>query len=139
MVTHCIPSFCLTLEKPSALSVALCLAHAMWPKAEWLAVRDIKHWMADVRPTTVARHRLSQEFKELPSSVGARTMAFASATETVAVSIRDGVVERRLGRLNSVLATQRGSTALRGGSQRISPRPSPHCAIKTASERFSRK
>lgn len=37
VATRCILGFCLTLEKPSALSVALCLAQAMCPKEVWLS------------------------------------------------------------------------------------------------------
>lgn len=33
--------FNITFEKPSAMSVGLCVAHAMLPKEEWLAQRDV--------------------------------------------------------------------------------------------------
>jgi putative transposase len=39
--SRCIAGFHLTLEAPSATSVALCLAHAALPKAGWLMARDI--------------------------------------------------------------------------------------------------
>ena len=43
VATRSILGFCLTLEKPSVLSVALCLAQAMCPKEAWLAARDLNH------------------------------------------------------------------------------------------------
>src|SRR5208337_4190191 len=43
VATRSILGFCLTLEKPSALSVALCLAQTMCPKEDWLAARGIEH------------------------------------------------------------------------------------------------
>ncbi len=43
VATRAILGFCLSLEKPSVLSVALCLAQAICPKDDWLASRDIRH------------------------------------------------------------------------------------------------
>lgn len=43
VATRSILGFCLTLEKPSVLSVALCLAQAMCPKEAWLAARGLDH------------------------------------------------------------------------------------------------
>ena len=39
--TRCVAGFHLSLEPPSATSVALCLAHAAFGKENWLAERDI--------------------------------------------------------------------------------------------------
>ena len=39
--SRCVAGFHLTLEAPSATSVALCLAHAALPKTGWLMARDI--------------------------------------------------------------------------------------------------
>jgi putative transposase len=39
--TRCVAGFHLTLEPPSATSVALCISHAALPKASWLAERGI--------------------------------------------------------------------------------------------------
>jgi len=39
--TRCVVGFYLSLEPPSATSVALCIAHSVLPKAPWLAERDI--------------------------------------------------------------------------------------------------
>ncbi|MBS0396800.1 MAG: transposase family protein, partial [Proteobacteria bacterium] len=40
--TRCVTGFHLSLEAPSATSVALCLAHAALPKEQWLAQRHIE-------------------------------------------------------------------------------------------------
>lgn len=41
--TRCVAGFYLSLEAPSATSVALCISHAVLPKASWLAERSIHH------------------------------------------------------------------------------------------------
>lgn len=110
VATRCILGFCLTLEKPSALSVALCLAQAMSPKDVWLTARDIEHgWPMFGRPRSLVTDS-AKEFKG---------HAFQRGCEDYGIRIRyrdrgrvhhGGVVERLLGKLNSVLATQPGST-----------------------------
>lgn len=110
VATRCILGFCLTLEKPSALSVALCLAQAMCPKEEWLAARGIEHgWPMFGRP----RSLVTDSAKEFKGN------AFQRGCENYGIRIRyrdrgrvhhGGVVERLLGKLNGVLATQPGST-----------------------------
>lgn len=40
--TRCVAGFYLSLDPPSATSVALCIAHAALPKAEWLRARAIE-------------------------------------------------------------------------------------------------
>ncbi|NLH79283.1 MAG: transposase family protein, partial [Phyllobacteriaceae bacterium] len=63
VATRCILGFCLTLEKPSALSVALCLAQAMCPKEVWLAARGIDQpWPMFGRPRQLVTDS-AKEFK----------------------------------------------------------------------------
>ncbi len=110
VATRCILGFCLTLEKPSALSVALCLAQTMCPKEVWLAARGIEHgWPIYGRPRLLVTDS-AKEFKG---------HAFQRGCEDYGIRIRyrdrgrvhqGGVVERLLGKLNAVLATQPGST-----------------------------
>ncbi len=100
----------LTLEKPSALSVALCLAEAMCPKENWLAARGIEHrWPMFGRPRLLVANS-AKEFKG---------HAFERGREDYGIRIRcrnrgrvheGGVVERLLGKLNAVLAMHPGST-----------------------------
>src|SRR5690606_19677843 len=99
-----------TLEKPSVLSVALCLTQAMCPKESWLAARGIEHkWPMFGRPRLLVTDS-AKEFKG---------HAFQRGCEDYGIRIRyrdrgrvheGGVVERLLGKLNAVLATQPGST-----------------------------
>lgn len=110
VATRCILGFCLTLEKPSTLSVALCLAQAMCPKETWLAARDIEDgWPMFGRPRSLVTDS-AKEFKG---------HAFQQGCDDYGIRIRrrdrgrvhqGGVVERLLGKLNAMLATQPGST-----------------------------
>ncbi|MCB1533947.1 MAG: transposase [Rhodoblastus sp.] len=110
VATRCILGFCLTLEKPSALSVALCLAQAICPKEDWLAARGIEHpWPMFGRPRLLVTDS-AKEFKG---------RAFQRGCEDYGVRIRyrdrgrvheGGVIERLLGKLNAVLAMHPGST-----------------------------
>ena len=40
--SRCVTGFCLTLDPPSAVSVGLCLTHAVLPKEAWLAERGVE-------------------------------------------------------------------------------------------------
>ena len=78
VATRCILGFCLTPEKPSALSVALCLAQAMCPKEDWLTERGIKHgWPMFGRPLSLVTD--SAKSRAMPSSAGARTTASSAS------------------------------------------------------------
>ncbi|MER8428351.1 transposase family protein [Mesorhizobium sp. M1403] len=110
VATRCILGICLTLEKPSGLSVALCLAHAMCPREAWLAARGIEHgWPMFGRPRLIVTDS-AKEFKG---------NAFQRGCDDYGIRVRyrdrgrvqqGGVVERLLGKLNAVLVTQPGST-----------------------------
>lgn len=110
VTTRAILGFCLTLEKPSVLSVALCLAQAMCPKEAWLASRNLSHaWPMFGRPRLLVTDS-AKEFKG---------HAFQRGCEDYGIRIRyrdrgrvhqGGVVERLLGKLNAVLTTYPGSS-----------------------------
>lgn len=110
VATRCILGFCLTLEKPSVLSVALCLAQALCPKDTWLAARRLDHaWPMFGRPQLLVTDS-AREFKG---------HAFQRGCDDYSIRIRyrdrgrvhqGGVVERLLGKLNAVLATCPGSS-----------------------------
>lgn len=110
VATRAILGFCLTLEKPSVLSVALCLAQAMCPKDGWLAARDLDHpWPMFGRP----RLLITDSAKEFKGH------AFQRGCDDYGIRIRHrdrgrvhqgGVVERLLGKLNSILVTYPGSS-----------------------------
>lgn len=110
VATRCILGFCLTLEKPSTLSVALCLAQAICRKETWLAARNIDHaWPMFGRPRLI----LTDSAKEF------KGYAFQRGCEDFSIRIRyrdrgrvhlGGVVERLLGKLNGVLGRYPGAT-----------------------------
>ncbi|AYG61815.1 Mu transposase C-terminal domain-containing protein [Rhizobium jaguaris] len=110
VATRAILGFCLTLEKPSVLSVALCLAQAICPKDAWLAARNLNHaWPMFGRPRLLVTDS-AKEFKG---------HAFQRGCDDYGIRIRyrdrgrvhhGGVVERLLGKLNGVLATYPGSS-----------------------------
>lgn len=111
VATRSIFGFCLTLEKPSVLSVALCLAHAICPKDIWLAARNLNHaWPMFGRPRLLVTDS-AMEFKG---------HAFQRGCDDYGIRIRyrdrvhqGGVVERLLGKLNAVLAAYPGSSGRR--------------------------
>ncbi len=108
--SRCILGFCLTLEAPSTLSVALCLAHAICPKEAWLESRGVAHaWPTLGRPKQI----VTDSAKEF------RGAAFQRGCAEYGVSIRlrnrgcvheGGVVERLLGKLNGVIGRHDGAT-----------------------------
>ncbi|ABE65087.1 Integrase, catalytic region (plasmid) [Nitrobacter hamburgensis X14] len=109
--SRAILGFCLTLEKPSSLSVALCLQQALTPKAPWLAAHGLgEHdWPMSGRPRVLVVDR-AKEFKG---------HAFARGCDDFGITIRPrhkgnvhqgGVIERLLGALNTVLRTLPGQT-----------------------------
>ncbi len=110
VATRSILGFCLTLEKPSVLSVGLCLAQAMCPKDTWLAARNLNHaWPMFGRPQLLVTDS-AMEFKG---------HAFQRGCDDYGIRIRyrdrgrvhqGGVVERLLGKLNAVLATYPGTS-----------------------------
>ncbi|MGO4656530.1 Mu transposase C-terminal domain-containing protein [Ensifer sp. 2YAB10] len=110
VATRCILGFCLALEKPSVLSVALCLAQALCPKEAWLAARNLDHaWSMFGRPKLLVTDS-AKEFKG---------HAFQRGCDDYGIRIRyrdrgrvhqGGVVERLLGKLNAILAAYPGSS-----------------------------
>ncbi|ANP90000.1 Mu transposase C-terminal domain-containing protein [Rhizobium beringeri] len=110
VATRAILGFCLTLEKPSVLSVALCLAQAICRKDTWLATRNLNYaWPMFGRPKLLVTDS-AKEFKG---------HAFQRGCDDYGIRIRyrdrgrvhqGGVVERLLGKLNGVLGTYPGSS-----------------------------
>jgi putative transposase len=108
--SRCILGFCLTLEAPSTLSVALCLAHAICPKEAWLETRGIAHaWPTFGRPKQI----VTDSAKEFLGT------AFKRGCAEYGVTIRrrnrgrvheGGVVERLLGKLNGVIGRHDGAS-----------------------------
>ncbi|MFV1529059.1 hypothetical protein VW017_07685, partial [Phaeobacter sp. JH209A] len=110
VATSAIIGFCLTLEKPSRLSVALCLAQAMCRKEDWLAARDINHsWPMFGRPKKVVVDS-AMEFRSTSFIRGCAEYGIVIQSRNKGTVHRGGVVERLLGKVNTVLRSLPGKT-----------------------------
>ncbi|MBX5299834.1 transposase [Rhizobium sp. NLR12b] len=110
VATRSILGFCLTLEKPSVLSVALCLAHAICPKDAWLAAHNLNHvWPMFGRPRLLVTDS-AMEFKGYAFQRGCDDYGIRIRYRDRGCVHHGGVVERLLGKLNAVLATYPGSS-----------------------------
>jgi putative transposase len=102
--------FCLTLEKPSSLSVALCLAHALCPKDIFMRERGLEHeWPMHGRPERLVVDS-AKEFRGEAFARGCEEYRIAVKRRSRGTVHRGGVVERLLGKLNAVIATLFGTT-----------------------------
>ncbi len=110
VATSAIIGFCLTLERPSRLSVALCLAHAMCRKDDWLAERGIAHpWEMCGRPKQIVVDS-AKEFQSSTFTTGCADFGIAVRTRNKGTVHRGGIVERLLGKVNTVLRSLPGKT-----------------------------
>jgi putative transposase len=110
IATRAILGFCLTLEKPSVLSVALCLAQAVCRKDAWLAARNLDHaWPMFGRPKLLVTDS-AKEFKGHTFQRGCDDYGIRIRYRDRGRVHQGGVVERLLGKLNGVLATYPGSS-----------------------------
>lgn len=110
VATRAIFGFCLTLEKPSVLSVALCLAQAICRKDEWLVSRSIDHaWPMFGRPKLLLTDS-AMEFKGNAFQLGCDDYGIRIRHRDRGRVHQGGVVERLLGKLNGVLSTYPGSS-----------------------------
>jgi putative transposase len=110
VATSAIIGFCLTLERPSRLSVALCLAHAMCSKDDWLAERGIAHpWAMNGRPKQIFVDS-AKEFQSSTFTTGCADFGIVVRTRNKGTVHRGGIVERLLGKVNTVLRSLPGKT-----------------------------
>lgn len=110
VATRSILGFCLTLEAPSTLSVALCLAQALCPKDAWLAARNLNHaWPMFGRPRVLVADS-AMEFKGHAFQQGCDEYNIRIRPRNRGSVHHGGVVERLLGKVNGVLSTYRGSS-----------------------------
>ncbi|WP_370204718.1 Mu transposase C-terminal domain-containing protein [Pararhodobacter marinus] len=110
VATSAIIGFCLTLERPSRLSVALCLAHAMCCKIDWLAERSIDHaWPMHGRPKQIVVDS-AKEFQSSTFSRGCADYGISIRMRNKGTVHRGGVVERLLGKVNTALRALPGKT-----------------------------
>lgn len=110
VATSAIIGFCLTLERPSRLSVALCLAHAICLKDDWLVEHGIAHpWAMHGRPKQIVVDS-AKEFQSSTFTKGCADFGIAVRTRNKGTVHRGGVVERLLGKVNAVLRSLPGKT-----------------------------
>jgi putative transposase len=110
VATRAVLGFCLTLEKPSVLSVALCLAQAICRKDEWLTSRSIGHeWPMFGRPKLLLTDS-AKEFKGNAFQLGCDDYGIRIRHRDRGRVHQGGVVERLLGKLNGVLSAYPGSS-----------------------------
>lgn len=110
VATSAIIGFCLTLERPSRLSVALCLAQAMCRKDDWLAERGIAHpWEMYGRPKQIVVDS-AKEFQSSTFTKGCADFGITVRTRNKGTVHRGGIVERLLGKVNTVLRSLPGKT-----------------------------
>lgn len=108
--SRCILGFCLTLEAPSTLSVALCLAHAICRKEAWLESRGIAHaWPTFGRPKQIVTDS-AKEFRGAAFRRGCAEYGVAIRRRNRGRVHEGGVVERLLGKLNAVIGRHDGAT-----------------------------
>jgi putative transposase len=108
--SKCITGFCLTIEKPSTLSVALCLAHAICRKEDWLAARGIKHaWPTFGRPKGLVVDSGS-EFKGASFDKACAEYSIKIKRRNAGTVHIGGVVERLLGKINHYMGRYDGRT-----------------------------
>ncbi|EKD60019.1 MAG: hypothetical protein ACD_54C00989G0002 [uncultured bacterium] len=110
VATSAIIGFCLTLERPSRLSVALRLAHAICLKDDWLLERGIAHpWAMHGRPKQIVVDS-AKEFQSSTFTKGCADFGITVRTRNKGTVHRGGVVERLLGKVNTVLRSLPGKT-----------------------------
>lgn len=109
--SRAILGFCLTIEKPSSLSVALCLAQALCPKNDWLGARGLgdHDWPMFGRPKTLVVDG-AKEFKGKAFSRGCKEYGIAIRPRHRGNVHQGGVVERLIGALNGVIGALPGWT-----------------------------
>jgi hypothetical protein len=125
VATRSILGFCLTLEKPSALSVALCLAQAMCPKEDWLAARGLeRRWPMFGRPRLLVTDS-AKEFKG---------RAFQRGCEDYGIRIRyrDRAASMRAGWSNGCSGSRTRDAPGVDGSIRDGPRRLSRAAARSA-------
>jgi putative transposase len=109
--SRAILGFCLTLERPKSLSVALCMAQALCPKDAWLAARGLADyvWPMFGRPETLVVDG-GKEFKGGAFARGCKDYGIAIRPRHRGNVHQGGVVERLLGALNGVIGALPGRT-----------------------------
>ncbi len=108
--SRCVAGFHLTLEAPSATSVALCVAHAALPKAGWLMARDIAGtWPIDGIPERLHLDN-AKEFHSEALRRGCEQYGIAVDYRPVRTPHYGGHIERLIGTMMGKVHLLPGTT-----------------------------
>lgn len=108
--SKCILGFCLTIEKPSILSIALCMAHSVCKKDDWLKSRGItRKWPTYGRPKRVLVDS-GADFKSNAFDRGCTEYNIKPKFRNSGTVHTGGVVERLLGKINRYVGKHDGGT-----------------------------
>ena len=108
--SRCIAGFCLSLEAPSATTVGLCLAHTVFPKADWLAKRQIKTtWLINGIPSCIYVDNAA-EFHSIALQRGCEAHGITLEYRPPGQPHYGGIVERVIGTLMTLVHRLPGTT-----------------------------
>jgi putative transposase len=107
--SHAVLGFCLSLEKPSAITTALCIQHAILPKEQWLAERNVSYeWPMSGVPHEIFPDRGS-EFRNSALARGCDDLRIRLETERRGNPHIRGIVERVLDIINELTSREPGT------------------------------
>lgn len=105
-----IPGFCLTLERPSALSVGLCLTHSVYDKDNWLRQRGIEaKWPIWGKPTCIYVDN-AKEFHSEALQRGCDAHGITITYRPVGQPHYGGIIERLIGTMMQLIHSVPGTT-----------------------------
>ena len=125
VATRVVLGFCLTLESPSRLSVALCLRHAIFPKESWLeTIGAAGPWPMFGRPRLIYTDN-GADFRSLSFRLGCQRQNISNGYRPVRTPRYGGTVERLLGTFMRRMRLIPGNTF-----NEILGKKTPHAAEK---------
>jgi putative transposase len=126
--SHAVLGFCLSLEKPSAITTALCIQHAILPKEQWLAERNVPYdWPMSGVPHEIFPDR-GREFRNNALARGCDDLLIRLETERRGNPHIRGIVERVLDIINELTSREPG-TMTRSPTERGGYRADLHACL----------
>lgn len=108
--TRCIAGFCLTLDPPSAVSVGLCLTHAVLDKDEWLVAKKLDlEWPIWGKPAKIYVDN-AKEFYSQALIKGCEVHGIVIEYRPLGKTHYGGIVERVIGTLMKLVHQIPGTT-----------------------------